>query len=139
MNMQDKTELMRILGQKKDLLTQMLGLTQQIKDELLQDRIEEFEATVKARQSLILQIDALTGAERAFSAEGDAAVLAAKKDIRGIVAQMLELDEKNTALAQQKLESYRNQIRHLNQTRKGVGTYTRPMNQDNAYFIDANN
>lgn len=137
--MQDNTELMRILGQKKDLLTQMLGLTQQIKDELLKDRIEAFEEVVKARQSLILQIDALTGAERAFSADSDAAVLAAKKDIRGIVAQMLELDEKNTALAQQKLESYRSQIRHLNQTKKGVGTYTRSMNQDNAYFIDANN
>ena len=139
MNTQDKTELTRILVQKKDLLTQMLGLTKQIETELLQNRIEAFQEVIKARQSLIAQIDALTEAERAFSADGDAAVLAAKQDIRSIMAQMLELDEKNTALAQQKLDSYRARIRRLNQTKKGVGTYTRPINQDNAYFIDANN
>jgi predicted transcriptional regulator len=139
MNTQDKTELMRILVQKKDLLTQMLGLTKQIESELLQDRIEAFQEVVNARQSLISQVDALNEAERTFNADGDAAVLAAKQDIRSIVAQMLELDKKNTALARQKLDSYRAQIRRLNQTKKGVGAYTRPMNQDNAYFIDANN
>ena len=139
MNTQDKTELTRILVRKKDLLTQMLGLTRQIETELLQDRIDAFQEVINARQSLIAQVDALTGAERAFDADADAAVLAAKHDIRSLVSQMLELDAKNTALAQQKLESLRAQIRRLNQTKKGVGTYSRPMSPDNAYFIDANN
>jgi flagellar protein FliS len=138
MKTQEKTELMRILGLKKDMLTRMLGLTQQIRDELLYDRIEAFDEAIKARQALIGQIDALTRAEHNISADDDIGVIAAKRAVRDIVAKTLKLDEENTALAQQKLESYRSQIRQMNQTKKGVGTYARPMNQENAYFVDAN-
>jgi len=65
-------------------------------------------------------------------------VLGAKKAVRDIVAKTLKLDEENTSMAQEKLQTYRDQIRHLNQTKKGVGSYTRPMNQDDAFYIDAN-
>jgi hypothetical protein len=131
---------MRILGLKKDMLTQMLGLTQRIKDELLFDRIEAFDKAIKARQTLISQIDALTRAEHNISicTNDDTAVLAAKRAVREIVAKTLKLDEENTVLAQQKLESYRTQIRQMNQTKKGVGTYARATSQEEAYFVDAN-
>jgi hypothetical protein len=138
MKAQEKAELMRILGQKKDMLASMLGLTQRIKAELQQDRIDAFAEAIKARQELIARIDTLTRAEHGISAGDDIEVMTEKKGIRDIVARTLMLDEENTALAQEKLQTYRDQIRHLNQTRKSVGGYTRPMNQDNAYFVDAN-
>ncbi len=138
MNTQEKAELMRILIQKKELLSKMLEMTMQIKTELQQDRIDAFARAIGGRQTLITQIDALTRAEHDFNADDDLEVVALKKEIRGIVGQTLWQDEENTALAQDKLQKYREQIRHLNQTKKGVGHYARPIEPEDAFFVDAN-
>jgi hypothetical protein len=138
MRVQEKADLMNILDQKKALLVRMLELTQKINKELQQDRIEAFGESIKARQTLISQVDELTRAEHGISAGDDIEVMGTKKAIRDIVAETLKLDEENTNLAQQKLQTYRDQIRQLNQTKKGVGGYTRPMSQGSAFYVDAN-
>ena len=138
MKEQEKAELVRILGQKKDLLGKMMQMTANIRTELQQDRIEAFAEAINVRQKLIAQIDILTKAEQAFSLGDDIEVMTLKKEIRDIVAQTLKQDEENTVLAQQKLQKYRDQIRHLNQTKKSVGGYTRPMDKEDAFFVDAN-
>ncbi len=135
---QEKTELARILIQKKDLLGKMLLMTDNIRSELQQDRIEAFAEVINVRQKLIAEIDKLTRAEQAFGPGEDLEVSSLKKEIRAIVAQTLKQDEENTALAKQKLQMYRDQIRQLNQTKKSVEGYTRPMNNEDAYFVDAN-
>lgn len=138
MNEHEKAELTRILVQKKDLLGKMLQMTADIKAELQQDRIEAFADAIDVRQKIIAQIDALTKAEQKFGTGDDIEVMSLKKEIRDIVAQTLKQDEENTELAQQKLQMYREQIRHLNQTKKSVGGYTRPMDKEDAFFVDAN-
>ena len=135
---QQKAELVRILIQKKDLLGKMLMMTDNIRTELQRDRIEAFAEAIGVRQKLIAQIDTLTKAEQAFGPGDDIEVMSIKKEIRAIVAQTLKQDEENTALAQQKLQMYKDQIRHLNQTKKSVGGYTRSMNNEDSYFVDAN-
>ena len=138
MKAQEKAELIRILSQKKYLLEEMMQMTAKIKTELQQDKIEAFAESVNIRQKLITQIDMLTKAEQAAGIEDDIEVMALKKEIRGIVATTLKQDQENTELAQQKLQKYRDQIRHLNQTKKSVGGYSRPINQEDAFFVDAN-
>ena len=135
---QEKTELIKILIQKKNLLGKMLMMTDNIKSELQQDSIEAFAEAIDNRQKLIAQIDSLSRLEQAYSVADDIEVMSLKKEIRAIVAQTLKQDEENTALAQQKLQMYRDQIRNLNQSKKSVGGYTRPMNKEDAYFVDAN-
>ena len=135
---QEKTELIGILNQKKDLLGKMLLMTDNIKSELQQDRIEAFAEAINGRQKLIAQIDTLTKEEQAFGSGDDIEVMSLKKEIRAIVAQTLKQDEENTILAQQKLQVYRDQIRNLNQTKRSVGGYTRAISSEDAYFVDAN-
>ncbi len=136
--MQEKAELTRVLVQKKELLKKMLLLTTDIRADLEQDRIEAFADAIGLRQQIIVQVDSLTKEEQAFSAEEDIEIMMLKKEIRGIVAQTLQQDEENTALAQQKLEKYRDQIKKLNQSKKSVGGYTRPVGNEAAYFVDSN-
>jgi predicted transcriptional regulator len=138
MNAHEKAELIKVLNQKKGLLDKMMQMTAKIRTELEQDRIEAFAEAIHVRQKIITQIDSLTKAEQAFSVGDDIEVMTLKKEIRDIVASTLKQDEENTSLAQQKLQKYRDQIRHLNQTKKSVGGYTQPMNKEEAFFVDAN-
>ena len=138
MNTQNKEELKSILLQKKELLGKMLNMTIQIKAELQQDNIEAFAEAIKNRQMIIAGIDELTKAEHALGTEDDIEILALKKEIRDIVAQTLQQDEENTTLAHDNLQLYKDQIKHLNQTKKGVGHYANQAEGQDAFFVDAN-
>ncbi len=137
MKQQDKSELMSVLGQKKELLEKMMNMTAQIKTELQQDKIDAFAEGINTRQTIIAAIDELTRAEHGFETADDIEILALKKEIRGIIARTLQLDEENTTLAHEKLQLYKDQIKHLNQAKKGVDHYTNPTESQDAFFVDA--
>lgn len=139
MNAQQKTALMNTLNQKKGLLEKMLTLTCQIKAELQRNSIDAFAEALKNREAIVSKIDVLTKAEHEWpAATDDIEVLGMKKEIRGIISRTLKQDEENMTLAQELIQKYRNQIKHLNETKKGVGRYTQPFENKDAFFVDAN-
>ena len=59
-----------------------------------------------------------------------------KKKTQALIHEILALDEKNAALAQEKISVYKQQIKSFNENKKGIGNYTMNGKED-AFFVDA--
>lgn len=128
--------LLSILEQKKEWLIKMLDITRQFKDMLEADRIDEFENGLKSREVMIAKIDGLTGIERKIGTNGSADTAVLKKQTQEIIREILEVDKENTDLATKKIKWYKEQIKKINDSKKGAGNYSKNQQSD-AYYVDA--
>ncbi len=132
----EQGNLLSILEQKKEWLTKMLDITRQFKALLEADRIDEFENGIKSRETIIAKIDGLINIERKFGNKNSADIVILKKQTQEIIQQILEVDKENTELATKKIKWYKEQIKSINESKKGTSSYSKSM-QENAFYVDA--
>ncbi|MFA5675709.1 MAG: hypothetical protein WDA65_04220 [Christensenellales bacterium] len=132
----EQGDLLSILEQKKEWLTKMLDITRQFKVMLEADRIDEFEDGLKNREIMIAKIDGLTNIERKISTKSGADTVIIKKQTQEIIKEILKVDKENTELATKKIKWYKEQIKSINDRKKGMGSYSQDQRGD-AFYVDA--
>lgn len=133
----EQNSLAAVLQQKKEWLSQMLNITKQFYSLLEADRIDDFASGLKNREALIAKIDALTEKEKQLKSQESTNTEVLKQQTQGLIRDILSLDKKNTDLAAEKLSQYREQIKKVGQTKKGINQYSETNKKEDAFFIDA--
>ncbi len=136
MSQADRDQLQNILEQKKEWLIKMRDITRQCAGMLENDDVDAFAGSLEAREGIIVKIDAFSKMEKQISAADDAQILVLKQDIRGIIQEIIQLDEQNTAQAQLKLELYKDELKNLNQKKQGIGKYINAYQKTDAFYFD---
>ncbi len=136
MSTRDRENLLGLLEQKKELLTKMRDITKEFAELLEADDVDAFVDGLQQREDIIKKIDAFTKIERQMSEIEDEQVKLLKQQSRDIIQEILKIDEQNTALAQNKIDQYRVQIRSLNQQKKGIGQYQKANKMNEAFYFD---
>ena len=136
MNAKECDNLLAVLQQKKQWLDKMLAVTQQLKGYIEADRIDEFASGLKNREQIISKIDAFARMERQFADQSNAASDEIKAQTQAVIRQILKLDAQNAKLAGEKIALYKQQIKSINESKKGVDNYVKPYPTDDAFFID---
>lgn len=136
MSQSDRDQLLSILELKKEWLTKMREMTEQCKTLLENDDVDAFSKALEAREGIIGKIDAFSKTEKQYTDADDAQILVLKQEIRGIILEIIKLDEKNEALAQHKIELYRADLKNLNEKKKGIGMYTNAYKKNDAFYFD---
>lgn len=136
MNAKECDNLLAVLQQKKQWLDKMLAVTQQLMGYIEADRIDEFAAGLKNREQIISKIDAFARMERQFADQSNAETDAIKTQTQAVIHQILQLDAQNAKLAGEKIALYKQQIKSINESKKGVDNYARPYPSDDAFYID---
>lgn len=136
MKPQDRENLLGVLEQKKEWLTKMREITKQCGIMLNNDEVDAFSKSLEAREGIIGRIDAFSRIEKQMKVADDAQIKVLKQQIRDIIFEIIQLDERNASLAQTKIELYKAQLKSLNQKKKGIGKYTKAYQKDEAYYFD---
>ena len=136
MSDKDCDQLLGVLAQKKEWLMKMHELTEQCGVMLENDDIDAFSKSLEAREGIIAKIDAFSKMEKQMTAVKDAQIVVLKQEIRGIIHKIIQLDERNADLAKSKIELYKEEIKNLNQKKKGIGTYKNAYLKNDAYYFD---
>lgn len=136
MSQADRDQLQDILEQKKVWLIKMRDITRQCADMLEKDDIDAFSGSLEAREGIISKIDAFSKKEKQISAADDAQILVLKQDIRGIIQEIIQIDEQITAQANSRIEFYKDELKNLNQKKKGIGKYINAYQKTDAYYFD---
>lgn len=140
MNEKEYSDPIKVLKLKRDLLLSMFGIMEKNNDLINQDRIDEFQIQTQKTQEIIQKVDELNlllakmSQQQKDSLSGQNAV-GLKNDIKDILKKIINMNKKNNAVAKEKVESYKNQIKNLNQTKKGMA-YAKDKSH-NAVFVDA--
>lgn len=129
-------DLLSVLEQKKEWLLKMLNITRQFKVMLEADHIDEFENGLKSREKMIAKIDGLTSIEREFGTDSSVDIVVIKKQTQEIIREILQADKENTELATKKIKWYKEQIKKINDRKKGSSSYSNNV-QGNAFYVDA--
>ena len=133
----DTHDLSSLLRQKKELLEKMLELTQQFTLLLEQDRVDDFAEGLKNRETIIQKVDSLAKMEKRFRLPDETDPDGLIKQTQNIIREILKLDAKNAALAAEKINGYKQQIKSLNEKKKGIGNYAKTGQDDDAFYVDA--
>ena len=137
MNEQERQNLIGVLEQKKDWLQKMLQVTKQFEKQLLSDDVDAFAEGLKKREDMIAKIDAFVRIQRNMPTLDDPQIAQLKESTRNIIREILRADEKNSALAADKINHYKEQIRNLNQQKKGMGSYSKAYQENDAVYFDS--
>ncbi len=136
MNTKDRDILLSILEKKNEWLTKMRDVTKTFTALLDKDDVDAFADGLRQREEIIKTIDALTKIEKQIKGIDTEQAELLKQQSREMMREILTLDEQNTALAQEKIGQYKEQIRSLNQQKKGIGQYARIYKKNEAYYFD---
>ncbi len=136
MSLTDRDQLLGILQLKKEWLTKMRELTEQSGNLLKNDDVDAFSKSLEEREGIIGKIDAFSKMEKQIPDTHDAQILVLKQEIRGIIQEIIRLDEQNEALARQKIELYKVDLKNLNQKKKGIGKYKNAYQKNDAFYFD---
>jgi hypothetical protein len=136
MSQPDLNHLLSILEQKKEWLTEMREITIKCGTMLENDDVDAFSESLEAREGIINKIDAFSKIEKQIPNVADKQVDVLKHEIRGIILKIIELDERNTSLAQSKIDLYKAQLKDLNQKQKGIGKYKNAYQKNDAFYFD---
>ena len=136
MNKQDRDNLLGVLEQKKEWLSKMRDMTEQLAALLGDDDVDAFSDGLEQREDIISKIDAFTRMERQMPDVEDEQVELLKQQTRDIIREIMKMDEQNAALAQEKIEQYRVQIKNMNQQKIGIGQYARAYQANEAFYFD---
>ncbi len=134
MDTQDQKALLLL---KKEWLEKMLSLTQQFSRLLEADRIEEFAQGLKSREVIIAKIDELAKKERKQKSRRDEETDALFSQTQDLIRAIMKLDAMNADLAEKKINLYKQQIKSLNEGKKGIGNYAKSGKSDDAFYVDA--
>ncbi len=136
MNPADRDQLLGILEHKRDWLTKMRDLTEQCGILLEKDDVDAFSKSLEAREGIIGKIDAFSKIEKQLPTVDDAQILVLKQEIRGIIQEIIKLDEQNEVLARHKIELYKADLKNLNQKKNGIGKYKNAYQKNDAFYFD---
>ena len=136
MNKRNRENLLGLLEQKKELLTKMRDVTKHFGTWLENDDVDTFVDGLQQREDIIKKIDAFTKMERQMPEVEDEQVRSLKQQSRDIIQEIMKFDEQNAALAKNKIDQYKVQIRSLNQQKKGIGQYERASKMNEAFYFD---
>lgn len=136
MSKRDHENLLGLLEQKKELLTKMRDVTKRFGTWLENDDVDTFVDGLQQRDDIIKKIDAFTKMERQMPEVEDEQVRSLKQQSRDIIQEIMKFDEQNAALAKNKIDQYKVQIRSLNQQKKGIGQYERANKMNEAFYFD---
>lgn len=137
MDTQGHNDLGALLQQKKEWLERMLDITRRFGALLLADKIDEFADGLKSREAIIARIDAITRMERQLEPGDGADTEKLKKQTQELIRDILRIDADNAALAKEKVKRYREQIKSINDSKKGLGNYAKAPGNDDAFYVDA--
>ena len=142
----DSVRLIALLEQELEAFNNILKLTEEQSELIAADEIEAFDKSLDSRQELMEIInrlhqesDVLMQSYTSFS-EADTSrridgIDETGEQIREILAICAALNEKNTAEAKERSESYVDRINKLNLSRKSLGSYIQNV-ESNSELID---
>ncbi len=136
MSLSDRDQLVGILQLKKEWLTKMRELTEQCGVLIKNDDVVAFSQTLEEREGIIGKIDAFSKTEKQIPDTHDAQIVVLKQEIRGIIQEIIRLDEQNEALAREKIELYKADLKNLNQKKEGIGKYKNAYQKNDAFYFD---
>ena len=124
-------------AQKLNLLEQILHIAQTQMTSIEQDRPDDLLCALKQRERVIRRIDRLNR-----QVQSDSLVLetGAKSgdapEIRQMIENILSIDQQCSAAADQKLLTYKSDIKSMNKTARQLGAYAQPYCASQGYFFD---
>ncbi len=125
---------------KTDLLRQIMQLSLDEAACIEQDDVEKLAASLDERRKLMDAIDHLDMECGQVCLAGGAPVKIGSqrsaKSWKELLEQIQMADRENRGQAQKKLGQYRDLLRSLSQTRKGMNSYTQSFWNSNAIFFD---
>ena len=129
----DKERLSKLLGEELELYKQIRKLTEQQKELLAKDEIDEFNISLDKREKLIEKIkglhqesDPLMQSYASLSAgekTKDSKIDEFKKQIRKELTVCAQLNEENIESMSEKTEEHKKKIEEQSAKRKGIGGY----------------
>lgn len=134
-------EYMRLLGQKKDLLSKLLESLRRSAYLLGEDDMDAFDAELAACEEITAKVDELVPAldriREQASCSGLPQAAALEGDIQDIGEQIGLAQKECSDVAERKLYGYGQQIKAIRHTQKGIEGYSNPYKKRDAVFIDA--
>ena len=141
----DEKRLLELIGQRLELVKEILQLTEKQTDILASDDMEAFGQSLDRRQELIEKIDGLHQETNILmqsylsmiDAAGGRAISAideASGRFKDILEQCVRINDKNTAAAEAKADDYLKQAGKLNQGRKGLSAYIQDVPNEPEHF-----
>lgn len=135
-DMRPQANLASILEEKLGFLQKLLELTKAQAGLLENEEVEPFLANLEERQAIMDRIDALDAKAQQTAAQADDGAGALLEQIKGTLKQIVELDTKNTALAQKKMDGYRGELRETRETTRGASAYVSPPAMEDGIYFD---
>ena len=124
-------------AQKRNLLEQMLHIAQMQMASIEQDRPDELLLALKQREKVIRRIERLEKQRRSDSAVREAEAKAEDtSEIRNMIESILSIDRQCSAAADQKLLTYKSDIKSINKTARQLGAYSHPYCESQGLFLD---
>jgi hypothetical protein len=136
MSAENTEKLLEILQEKIEWLTKMRDITEKCGIMLENDDVDAFLRSLEKREDIIGKIDACSQIELRLPISDDERVIRKKQAIRDLTADIIRMDDQNTAAAAEMLESYKKQLKNINEKRHGIGRYTNAYQQSEAYYFD---
>ena len=135
------SEYVRLLGLKKDLLNQILESLGRSADLLREDDMDAFDAEMAACQEITVKVDELGVTLDRIREHGapDTREEAVEliDNINGIIRQIDLRQKECNEVAEQKLYTYKQQIKAIRHTKKGIEGYASQFQKRDAFFVDA--
>jgi hypothetical protein len=123
-------------AQKLNLLEQMLHIAQTQMTSIEQDRPDDLLRALKQRERVIRRIEMLDRQVKSdFPALGTAKT-GDTPEIRRMIENILSIDRQCSAAADQKLLTYKSDIKSMNKTARQLGAYAQPFCASQGYFFD---
>jgi len=141
MSAQLTAEYMRLLGHKKELLNKLLESLRRSASLLREDDMDAFDAEMAACDGFTGKVDELVYSldrireQAALGSLSEAAAL--EESINDIFRQVAHAQKECNDVAEQKLQTYGQQIKAVRRTQKGIEGYASPFKKRDAVFIDA--
>ena len=141
MSTQTAAERVRLLGLKKELLTELLASLGRSARFLGEDDMDAFDAEMAACQEITGKVDELGAALDRIGEQAAAGSLPEAATLEGEIGEIvnaIKLAQKECSdLAEQKLHTYGQQIKAIRHTKRGIEGYSSQFQKRDAVFVDA--
>jgi len=140
-----QTRLLELLGEEQAIFERLRELTGEQTDILAADDVEALDESLDRRQELIEKInglhqesDVLMQSYITFSESADGgkvtAIETAAEQLRGVIAECVELNGSNLTLAKETAKEYVKRIDELSVGKKSVGAYAQNVPNSSELF-----
>ncbi len=122
-------------AQKLNLLEQILHIAQTQMTSIEQDRPDDLLRALKQRERVIRRFERLDRQVKSNSPALET-VAGDTPEIRRMIESILSIDRQCSAAADQKLLTYKSDIKTMNKTARQLGAYAQPYCASEGYFFD---